>query len=95
MDSIDTRLTGMATSMAALESKVTEVKRDVSTNATRIEEAELRMHETENTHEKAETALDSAIKRIAYLKSKTDDLENQGRRKNLWFYGLRERAEGQ
>ncbi len=44
---------------------------------------------------KTEAALDSAIKRIPYLESKTDDLENQGRRKNLCLYGIRGGAKGQ
>jgi len=48
----------MANSMAALECKVTEVKRDVSSDATRIEEAERRINDTEKT----EAALDSATK---------------------------------
>jgi len=52
LDNIDTRLTGMVNSMAALECKVTEVKRDVSSNATRIEEAERRINDTEKTHER-------------------------------------------
>lgn len=43
---------------------------------------------------KAETALESAIKQITFLEAKTDDLENQGRRKNLSIFGIRARAEG-
>lgn len=35
LDNIDTRLTDMANSMASLESKVSDVKRDVSSNAAR------------------------------------------------------------
>lgn len=95
LDNIDIRLTGMANSMAALESKVTDVQRDVSSNTTRILETEGRIHEAEKTVEKTETALDSANKRIAYLESKTEDLENRGRRKNLRILGIREGAEGQ
>ncbi|KAK1879818.1 G2/mitotic-specific cyclin-B3 [Dissostichus eleginoides] len=34
------------------------------------------------------------MKHIAYLESKTNDLENRGRRKNLQLFGLREGAEG-
>jgi len=40
-------------------------------------------------------ALDSATKRITYLETKADDLENWGRRKNLRLFGIREGAEGQ
>lgn len=95
LDSIDTRLTEMASSMAALENKVTEVQRDVSTNTARIEEAEGRINETETTLEKTEAALDAAMKRIVFLESKTEDLENRGRRKNLRIFGIQEGAEGQ
>lgn len=49
MDNIDTRLTDIANSMAALESKVSDVKRDVSSNATQIKEAEGCIHDTEKT----------------------------------------------
>lgn len=35
-----------------------------------------------------------AAKRIAYLESKTEDLENQGRRNNLRLDGLQEEAKG-
>lgn len=95
LDNIDSRLIDMASSMSALESKVSEMKRDVSSNAARVEEAEGRIHDTERALEKAEAALDSAMKRITYLESKTDDLENRGRRKNLRLNGIREGAEGQ
>ncbi|KAK1875981.1 LINE-1 retrotransposable element ORF1 protein [Dissostichus eleginoides] len=81
--------------MAALESKVTELKRDVSSSSTRINEAEGRIHHAEETLGKTEATLDSINKRIAYLESKTDDLENRGRRKNLRLFGSREGAEGQ
>uniref|UniRef100_A0A0E9WLC7 Uncharacterized protein n=1 Tax=Anguilla anguilla TaxID=7936 RepID=A0A0E9WLC7_ANGAN len=84
----------MANSMAALECKVTDIKRDVSSNATRIEEAERCIHEAEKTLEKTDAAIISATKQIAYLESKTDDLENRGRRKNLRIFVIREGAEG-
>lgn len=45
--------------------------------------------------EKMEATLESAIKRIIYLESKTDDLENRGGRKNLRQFGAQEGAEGQ
>lgn len=95
LDSIDTRLTGMAQTLTTLEGTVAEVKRDVSYNATRIEEAERCIHEAEEALEKSQAALSSASKRIAYLQNKTDDLENRGRRKNLRLFGIREGAEGQ
>ena len=94
LDNIDVRLTGMANALTALESTVTEIKQDVLTNATHINEAEARINETEKTLEKTETTLESAMKRIAFLEAKTDDLENRGRRKNLRIFGIREGAEG-
>ncbi|KAF0023349.1 hypothetical protein F2P81_023979 [Scophthalmus maximus] len=78
--------------MTASECKVSEIKRDVSSNSMRMDEE---IHETEKTLDTAEEALATAIKRIAYLESKAEDLENRGRIKNLWLYGLREGAEGQ
>lgn len=44
----------MASSMAALESKVTEVKRDVSSNTAHIDEAERCISDTEDATEKQE-----------------------------------------
>uniref|UniRef100_A0A3B5LMK5 Cystic fibrosis transmembrane conductance regulator n=1 Tax=Xiphophorus couchianus TaxID=32473 RepID=A0A3B5LMK5_9TELE len=84
LDSIDERLTGMASAMTALEVKVSEVKQDLLNQAAHMEEAEARIAEVEGSLEKAETLLTSAMKRILLLEAKTDDLENRGRRKNLW-----------
>lgn len=98
MDNINIRLTDMANSMTALESKVTEVKRDVSSNTARIDDAERCISDTEDATEKTGAALDLAIKQIARIsnvESKTDDLENRGRRKNLCLLGIREGAKGQ
>lgn len=52
LDNINTRLTDMANSMATLESKVTEVKRDVSSHTARVDEAERRISDTEDAMEK-------------------------------------------
>ena len=52
LDNIDTRLTGMANSMAVLECSVSEVKRDVTSNATHIKEADRRIHDAKNLLEK-------------------------------------------
>lgn len=93
-DNIDVRLTGIANALTALESTVTEIKQDVLTNATHIDEAEACINETEKTREKTETALESAIKPITFLEAKTDDLENRGRRKNLRIFSIGEGAEG-
>lgn len=94
LDSIDARLGKVASSVAALENNMTEVKRDIASTATRMEEAENRIMSTEEHLDKNQTELTNAMKRIAYLESKTDDLENRSRRKNLRPFGLREGAEG-
>lgn len=94
LDNIDNRLTDVVNSITSLEGKMINVERDVSSNTKRIDEAEARISTAEDQLRKAETELTSAAKRIAYLESKTDDLENRGRRKNLRLLGLREGAEG-
>lgn len=52
LDNFDSRLTDMVNSMAALECKVADVKRDVSSHTKRVEEAESCIHEAENSLEK-------------------------------------------
>lgn len=94
LDSIDERLTGMASAMTALETKVSEVKQDLLNQAAHMEEAEARIAKVESSLEKVETSVTSAMKRILLLEAKTDDLENRGRRKNLRVFGIREGAEG-
>lgn len=94
LDSIDDRLGKMASSITALENSMSEVKRNVAANTTRMEEAENRIMSTEEHVEKNTTDLTNAMKRIAYLETKTEDLENRSRRNNLRLFGLREGAEG-
>ncbi|KAL6473236.1 hypothetical protein MHYP_G00194240 [Metynnis hypsauchen] len=95
LDSIDNRMGEMTKSVAALEKNMTEVKQNVASNVTRLEEAENRIMSAEELLEKSMADLDTAMKRIAHLEAKADDLENRGRRKNLRLFGLREGAEGQ
>lgn len=84
----------MASSVAALENTVLEVKQNVASNTTRMEEAENRILSAEEHLEKNNSELSNAMKRIAYLESKTEDLEYRSRRKNLRLFGLREGIEG-
>lgn len=70
------------------------MERDISANTKRIGEAETRIATAEKQLQHTQAALVSATKRIAYLESKTEDLENRGRRKNLQLFGLHEGAEG-
>lgn len=95
LDSIDNRMGEMSKSIAALEKNMTEVKQNVATNVTRLEEAENRIMSAEELLEKSTFDLSNAMKRISYLEAKADDLENRGRRKNLRLFGLREGTEGQ
>lgn len=55
-----------------------------------------RGHKNENnpTLLKAKTALESAFEQITFLEARTDDLENQGRRKNLSHVEVRRLHQG-
>lgn len=94
LDGIDDRLSKMASSVAALETNVSEVKRNVTSNTTRMDEAENRIAIAEDQLEKSQTELTNALKKITYLESKAEDMENRSRRKNLRLFGLPEGAEG-
>ncbi len=94
LDNIDNHLSDVANSIVVIESKLSDVEQDVVANTTRIGEAETRIATTEDKLQHTQEALASATKRIAYLESKTEDLENRGRRNNLRLFGLREGAEG-
>lgn len=66
-----------------MENNLGEIKRDVTANEQRIEEAEARIAATEDALDKTERALAKATKWLTYLEEKTEDLENRGRRKNM------------
>uniref|UniRef100_A0AAV2MN19 Uncharacterized protein n=1 Tax=Knipowitschia caucasica TaxID=637954 RepID=A0AAV2MN19_KNICA len=72
----------------------TALKQDISANATRLNEAEDRIESAEESVQSMISELTAATKRIAYLETKTEDLENRGRRKNLRLVGLAEGTEG-
>ncbi|KAI4830997.1 hypothetical protein KUCAC02_002598 [Chaenocephalus aceratus] len=88
-DSEDSNMANIADVLSELKS----LRADFGTKLDNIDTR--RIHHAEKTLEKTEATLDSVNKRIAYLESKTDDLENRGRRKNLRLFGIREGAEGQ
>lgn len=67
---------------------------NVAANATRLEEAEHRIMSAEEQLEKRIVDSNKAVKRT-YLETKTDDLENRGRRENLRLCGLPKGAKGQ
>lgn len=68
----------MAISVSALESNLTDIKCEVSTNEKRIEETETHISAVEAKFDKTESASTSVTKWIAHLERKTDDLENCG-----------------
>lgn len=74
----------MANAIVVVESKLADVeqKKNVAAN-THVGEAETCIVTTEDMLQHTQEALASAAKRIAYLESKLEDLENRGRRKNL------------
>lgn len=94
LDGIDGRLCKMANSVEALESNMNEVKRDVASNIARMEEAETRIMLTEEKLETSIVDISTASRRITYLESKVEDMENRSRRKNLRMFGLKEGDEG-
>ena len=80
LDNIDNCLPDVANSIVAIESKLSDMEQDVAANATRIGESETRIATTEDKVQHTQEALASATTLIAYLESKTEDLENRGRR---------------
>ncbi|KAK7930453.1 hypothetical protein WMY93_006848 [Mugilogobius chulae] len=94
LDAIDQRITGMTNTFTAFERKLSEARQEVADNTARIDQAETRIATTETAQEETATALKTAMKRIAQLVTKTEDLENRARRKNLRIFGIREVTEG-
>lgn len=94
LDNIDNRLSDVANSIVTIEGRLSDMERDVSAGTARVGEAETRISAAEDELTRTQVLLASASKRLAFLESKTEDLENRGRRKNLRLLGLREQAEG-
>ncbi|CAL1611590.1 unnamed protein product [Knipowitschia caucasica] len=94
LDCIDQSLGNMSSTLTALENGLTQTKQDVTANTTRIAEAEARIAAAEAKQDEADTTLQLAGKRIAFLETKIEDLENRGRRKNLRVFGICEGIEG-
>lgn len=93
LDNVEKRLTEMNGSVVAVERRFADLQEDIVANAKRLTEAETRIGSTEDDLEIVKTQLADAVKRVAYLESKTEGLENYGRRKNLRLVGLPEGAE--
>lgn len=94
LDNVERRITEVNSSVEAVQKSFTDLQQDITANAKRLTEAEGRIGDTEDGLESVKAELIDATKRIAYLESKTEDLENRGRRKNLRLVGLPEGAEG-
>ncbi|CAM4619418.1 unnamed protein product [Leuciscus chuanchicus] len=93
LDNVEKRITEMNGSVAAVQRSFADLKADIIANDKRLTEAEDRIGTAEEDIERVKLQLTDAVKRIAYLESKTEDLENRGRRKNLRLVGLPESAE--
>lgn len=93
LDNMERHIAEMNNSVDAVQKSFVDLQQDITAKAKRLTEAEGRIGDTEDSLESVKTELAGAAKRIAYLESKTEDLENWGRRKNLRLVGLPENAE--
>lgn len=93
LDKVDKRLTEMNGSFAAVQKSFAELQKDITANAKRLTEAESRIGATEDDLNSVKAKLANAAERIAFLETKTENLENYGRRKNLRLVGLPEGTE--
>ncbi|GAA6076789.1 uncharacterized protein LOC111579457 [Tachysurus ichikawai] len=93
LDNVEKRITQMNGSVDAMQRGFADLKADIIANDKQLTEAEDRIGTAEDDMERVKLQLTDAVKRIAYLESKTEDLENPGRRKNLRLVGLPESAE--
>ena len=83
----------MNSSVDAVQKSFAVLQQDITANAKWLTVAEGRIGDTEDGLQSVKTELTDTAKRIAYLESKTEDLENRARRKNLRLVGLPENAE--
>lgn len=93
LDNVEKRITEMNGSVAAVQRSFADLKADIIANDKRLTEAEDQIGTAEDDIERVKLQLTDAVKRIAYLESKTEDLENRRRRKNLRLVGLPESVE--
>lgn len=83
----------MNSSVDAVQKSFADLQQDIIANAKRLVEAKGRIGDTEDGLQSVKTEMIDAAKRITYLESKLEDLENCARRKNLRLVGLPENAE--
>ena len=93
LDNVGKHLTEMNNSIASVQKGFAELRNDITANAKRLTEAESRIGATEDDMESVKAKMVAATERIAFLETKTENLENYGRRKNLRLVGLLEGAE--
>lgn len=93
LDAIEGALSEIKTSVTTVESSLSSLCGRVTDLEKRMEETEARLSTSEDDYNKFSTHLASMEKTVEQLRTKVDDLENRGRRKNLRIVGLPERAE--
>ncbi len=92
-DNVERCIVEMNSSVDAVQKSFADLQQDITANAKRLMEAEGRIGDTEDSLQTVKTELTETGKCIAYLESKTEDLENRARRKNIRLVGLPENAE--
>ena len=77
-----------------IQQSLTKIEQLLSTLADQVQEMEIRIEANEDNLTDARTRIGKMEKEIAFLKEKTDDLENRSRRSNVKIVNIPERAEG-
>lgn len=93
-DGIDSRLEDVTTQVSSMRETLTTTNQVLEKQQQRMDEAEKRISTLEDTLHSTQRDLHRAEIIIKALESKTDDLENRGRRKNVVLLGLPEKSEG-
>lgn len=88
------KLNEVTNSILSIEGSIANINVEVTSNTRRITEIEQRLSKAEDEIKEKETVLAHALKRIAELETKTTDLEDRGRRKNVRILGLKDGAPG-
>lgn len=94
LDNVERCIAVMNSSVDAVQKSFADLQQDITANANRLAEAEECIGDTKDGLQRVTMEMTNAAKRIAYLESKTEDMENRARRNNLRLVGLPEGAEG-
>lgn len=92
LDNVERSIAGVNSSVHAVQKSFADLQQDITTNAKRLTEAEGYIGDAEDSLQSVKTEMTDAGKRITYLESRMEDLENRARRKNLRLVGLPENA---